>query len=94
MKIRKNDQVLIISGDDKGKKGKVLKSFPSQGKILVEGVNLASKHVRPKKSGQKGQIVKTPKPITSSKAKLICSKCNKGVRVSNNRVCKKCGAEI
>jgi len=49
MKIKKNDQVLIISGDDKGKKGKVLKVFPKEEKILVEGVNLAKKHVRPKK---------------------------------------------
>ncbi|HOC53610.1 MAG TPA: 50S ribosomal protein L24 [Candidatus Pacearchaeota archaeon] len=101
MKIKKNDQVLIISGDDKGKKGKVLKSFPSDKKILVEGVSLIVKHVRPKKSGQKGQIVKSPRPIPVSTVKLICPKCGKGVRVGYDikgetkaRICKKCNAQI
>ncbi|MDD5696664.1 MAG: 50S ribosomal protein L24 [Candidatus Pacebacteria bacterium] len=101
MKIKKNDQVLIISGDDKGKKGKVLKVLPRTGKILVEGVNLVKKHVRPKKGGEKGQTVKTAKPISSSKAKLICPKCGKGSRIGYDinedkkyRVCKKCGAQI
>lgn len=60
MKIRKNDQVLIISGDDKGKRGKVLKVSPKADRILVEGVNLVKKHIKPKKSEQKGQTVKTP----------------------------------
>lgn len=101
MKIKKNDQVLIISGDDKGKKGKVLKAIPSAGKILVEGVNLVKKHVRPKKGGEKGQTVKTAKPISLSKVKLICPKCGKGVRMGYEikddkkyRICKKCGAQI
>ncbi len=101
MKIKKNDQVLIISGDDKGKKGKVLKAFPNKGKILVEGVSIVTKHVRPKKSGQKGQIVKSPRPIIVSVVKLVCPKCGKGTRVGyeikgekKNRVCKKCGSEI
>jgi len=101
MKIKKNDQVLIISGDDKGKKGKVLKAIPSAGKILVEGVNLVKKHVRPKKGGEKGQTVKTAKPISLSKVKLICPKCGKGARMGYEikddkkyRICKKCGAQI
>lgn len=101
MKIKKNDQVLIISGDDKGKKGKVLKVFPKENKILVEGVNLAKKHIRPKKGGEKGQVVKVAKPISFSKTKLICPKCGKGTRIgydiSNDkkqRVCKQCGAQI
>ncbi len=101
MKIKKNDQVLIISGDDKGKKGKVLKSFPSERKVLVEGVSLVVKHVRPKKSGQKGQIAKSPRPISVSIVKLVCPKCGKGVRVGfkvqekgKARICKKCNQEI
>ncbi len=101
MKIKKSDQVLIISGDDKGKKGKVLKAFPNERKILVEGVYLATKHVRPKKSGQKGQIVKSPRSIDVSIAKLVCPKCGKGTRVGyeikgekKNRICKKCGSQI
>ncbi|MFA5013779.1 MAG: 50S ribosomal protein L24 [Candidatus Paceibacterota bacterium] len=101
MKIKKNDQVLIISGDDKGKKGKVLRSFAAQKKILVEGINIAKKHVKPKKSGQKGQIAKVPNPIVVSKAKLLCPKCGKAARVGAEtegdkkfRVCKKCGQRI
>jgi large subunit ribosomal protein L24 len=101
MKIKKNDQVLIISGDDKGKKGKVIKSVPATGRILVEGINLVKKHVKPKKSGQKGQTVKTPNFISISKVKILCSKCGKGARIgfkteegNKYRICKKCGEKI
>jgi large subunit ribosomal protein L24 len=101
MKIKKNDQVLIISGDDKGKKGKVIKSVPGTGRLLVEGINLVKKHVKPKKSGQKGQTIKTPNFISASKVKILCSKCGKGARIGfvvegdkKYRVCKKCGEKI
>jgi len=101
MKIKKNDQVLIIAGNDKGKKGKILKSFPSAGKIIVEGVALIKKHVKPKKSGQKGQMATVSRPINASNVKLVCSKCGKATRVGYEvvddkkyRVCKKCGAKI
>ncbi len=101
MKIKKNDQVLIISGNDKGKKGKILKSFPAAKKIVVEGVALIKRHLKPKKSGQKGQIANLPRPIDSSNVKLICSKCGKATRVGYEiidnkkyRICKKCGAKI
>ncbi|MDD5569038.1 MAG: 50S ribosomal protein L24 [Candidatus Pacebacteria bacterium] len=101
MKINKNDQVLIISGDDKGKKGKVIKSLQKEGKILVEGVNVVKKHVKPKKSGQKGQVVKAPAPIPVSKAKVLCPRCGKASRIGFEikgdekfRVCKKCGERI
>jgi large subunit ribosomal protein L24 len=101
MKIKKNDQVLIISGNDKGKKGKVLKALPKVGKIVVEGVAIAKKHVKTKKSGQKGQVVNTPKPIQISNVKMVCPKCGKGARVGYEvvdnkkfRICKKCGARI
>lgn len=101
MKIKKNDQVLIISGDDKGKKGKVLKVSPSAERVLVEGVNLVKKHIKPKKSGQKGQVVKTPNFFPASKAKVICPKCGKGSRIGfeitgteKNRVCKNCKEKI
>lgn len=101
MKIKKNDQVLIISGNDKGKKGKILKSFPLAKKIVVEGVALIKRHLKPKKSGQKGQIANLPRPIDSSNVKLICSKCGKATRVGYEiidnkkyRICKKCGAKI
>jgi large subunit ribosomal protein L24 len=101
MKIRKEDQVLIMSGKDRGKKGKVLEVFPQEGRIMVEGVNLRKKHQRPKKSGEKGQIVILPGPISVSNVKLICSRCGKPTRVgfkvlnkNKVRICKKCNQEI
>jgi len=81
MKIKKGDNVLIISGKDKGKTAKVLKSFPKEVKILVEGVNLKKKHTKPKKQGEKGQVINSPAPINVSSVKLICSKCGKAVRI-------------
>lgn len=101
MKIKKGDQVLIISGKDRGRKGKVLQALPKEGKILVEAINIRKKHVRPKKSGEKGQIVEMPGPIDISNVKLICPKCGKPTRVGYKivenkkyRICKKCGGEI
>lgn len=101
MKIHKGDTVLIISGKDRLKKGKVLESSPKTNKILVEGVNLKKKHQRPKKSGEKGQIISLPSFVSVSSAKLICSKCGKAARVGYKitgekkfRVCKKCGQEM
>ena len=58
MKIKKGDNVLIISGKDKGRTGKIIKAFPKDLKILVEGINLKKKHVRPKKEGEKGQVLR------------------------------------
>ena len=101
MKIKKNDKVLVVSGKYKGKKGKVMRVFPSGGKIVVEGVNLVKRHVRPKKSGEKGQIVEMPSPFDVSNVKLICPKCNEAAKVGyevkgNNkkRICKKCRKEV
>lgn len=101
MKIRKNDQVLIISGKDKGKKGKVLEVFPMAQKITVENINLIKKHRRPRRQGEKGQIIEISKPLHISNIKLICPKCGEAVRVGYKltetekfRICKKCGQEI
>jgi large subunit ribosomal protein L24 len=101
MKIKKGDKVLIISGKDRGRKGKVLKAFPKERKILVEGINLVKKHQRARRLGEKGQIIQLPKPIDVSNAKLICPKCEKATRVGYKivegkkfRICKKCGREI
>ena len=101
MKIKKGDQVLIISGKDRARKSKVIESFPKQRKIVVEGINLRKKHMKPKKSGEKGQIVEMPSPLNVSDAKLICSKCGKPTRVGYKtegkrkyRICKKCKQEI
>lgn len=101
MKIRKNDTVLIISGKDRGRKGKVIESYVKERKVVVEGINLRKKHVKPKKSGEKGQIVTIPASIDVSNVKLICLKCGKttrpGYKIEGKkkyRVCKKCGQEI
>jgi large subunit ribosomal protein L24 len=102
MKLKKGDTVLIISGKDRGKKGKIIKVFPKDFKILVEGVNLKKKHLKPRREGEKGQIVQIPAPFPASKAKLICPKCSLAVRVGwkiekngeKFRICKKCQALI
>lgn len=101
MKIHKGDQVLIISGKDRGKKGKVLQALPRRQGVVVEGVNLRKKHQRPKKRGEKGQIIELPLPLHISNVKLICPKCGKATRVGykiiekkKSKVCKKCGEEI
>jgi large subunit ribosomal protein L24 len=80
MKIKKGDHVKIIRGKDKEKKGKVLKSFPQDNKIVVEGLNLITKHVRPKRQGEKGQRIKMAMPLDISKVMLICPHCKKPVR--------------
>jgi len=98
MKIKKNDIVKIISGKDKGKKGKVLQVFPKQKRVVVEGINMMTKSVRPKKMGEKGQIVQYNAPINATNVLLFCSKCNKAVRTSyliakdkkKDRICRKC----
>lgn len=99
--IKKQDTVVVISGKDRGTRGKVLRVIPSENKILVEGVGLKKRHQRPRRSGQKGEIITMPSPIHRSNVMLYCTSCGKGVRVGsrveNNqktRVCKKCGNVI
>lgn len=101
MKIRKNDTIKILVGKDKNKTGKVLKVSPKENKVLIEGLNLYKKHVRPKKQGEKGQVVSLPRPINVSNVAIVCSSCGRAARIGykvegNNktRVCKKCGAII
>ncbi len=101
MKIKKNDTVLIIAGKDRNRKGKVLEAFPIKARVLVEGINIRKKHVRPKKQGEKGQVIESPGPISVSDVKFICPKCNKATRIGykvenkkKTRICKKCQAEI
>ncbi len=101
MKIKKGDNVLIISGKDKGRTGKVIKAFPKELKVLVEGINLKKKHVRPKKEGEKGQVVEIPAALNVSDLKMVCPKCGKvsriGYTIDNKekyRVCKGCKQKI
>jgi len=101
MNIKTNDTVIVLSGKDKGKKGKVLKAMPKENKVIVEGVSVAACHTKPRKQGETGGIIRKEIPIRVDKVQLFCSKCDKGVRVGykvedgkKTRVCKKCGAEI
>ena len=102
MHIKKNDIVFVNAGKDKGKKAKVLKVFPSVQRALVEGINYVKKHTRRTKEDQQGGIIQRENPIHISNLSLICSRCNKPVRVGFNkmpdgtraRVCKKCGEVI
>ena len=99
--VKTGDLVRVISGSEKGKEGKIVAVSPKEGKIIVEGVNMVSKHVKPRQAGQEGGIIKVETPIYACKVQLVCPKCGKGTRVAHKlvdgkkvRVCKKCGAEI
>ena len=101
MHIKTGDTVIVLSGDDKGVKGKVIATSPKEGKVIVEKVNMIHKHVKPRRQGETGGIVDAEGAIYSDKVALYCSKCDKGVRVHNKvvdgkkvRVCAKCGQEI
>jgi len=91
----------MLSGKDRGKTGKVSRVFPGSGKALIEGLNLAKKHVRPRKQGEKGQRVSVPAAVDISNLMIVCPKCSKPSRVgfkikdkNKFRICKKCGSEV
>lgn len=100
--VKKGDKVLVLSGKDKGKKGKVLQVKPNDMKVLVEGVNMVTKHMKPKGRYQQGGIMEQEAPINSSKVMYFCDKCSKpskiGKKILDNgqkvRFCKKCNEVI
>lgn len=101
MRIKKGDTVKVIQGKEKGKTGKVLKTLPKADRILVEGLNLYKKNMKPKKQGEKGQIITLPRTMNVSNTMLVCPACGKATRigavVENDkkvRICKKCDARI
>ena len=101
MKIKKGDTVEVLSGNDRGKRGEVLEVIPKKDKIVVKGVNIRKKHVKPRKQGEQGGIIPSEYAIYSSKVNVVCPKCKKAVKVGYTiekdekvRVCKKCGAKI
>ena len=101
LKIKKNDTVVVLSGKDKGKQGKVLGTIPSEAKVVVEGINKVTCHIKPRKQGEEGGILKKEAPIYACKVQKVCPKCNKPTRIGHKveggkkvRICKKCGAEI
>jgi large subunit ribosomal protein L24 len=96
LNIKKNDEVLILSGKDRGKKGKVLRVIPDKMKVMVEGVNMAKKHQRATQKFQ-GGIIDKPMPVHLSKVQLICPRCSEAVRVKRiegRRICNKCKEPI
>ena len=100
--VKKGDTIMVLSGKSKGKKGKVLDVSIAEGKVIVEGVNMVTKHVKPRKAGQEGGILKAESPLYACKVVLYCQKCDKGVRHGTNvlengekvRLCKSCGNEL
>ena len=101
MKLKKGDNVIVLSGNDKGKTGEVLEVMPKQEKIVVKGVNIRKKHVKPRKQGEESGIIPVECPIHMSKVNVVCPKCGKTTRVGyvmenekKFRICKKCGAVI
>ena len=103
--VKTGDTVKILTGKDNGKTGKVLAVSPKEGKVIVEGLNLVTKHVKPRRQGEAGGIVKAEAALYACKVQLVCPKCDKGVRTKVQfvtkgdktvkvRVCTKCGAEI
>lgn len=100
--VKTGDTVVVISGKDKGKKGKVLAVSPKEGKIIVEKVNMVSKHVKPRRMGEQGGIVKAEGAFYACKAQVYCSRCKKATRVAHKvndkgvktRVCAKCGEKL
>jgi large subunit ribosomal protein L24 len=102
MRIQKNDIIQITVGKDRGKTGRVLKVSPKQNTILAEGLNVYKKHIRPKRDGEKGEIVIVSRPIAISNVMVYCSSCKKGVRVGYKdtdkktkiRICKTCSKNV
>ena len=99
--VKKGDKVLVITGKDKGKTANVLEVSPSDNKVLVDGVNVVSKHQKPRSQEDKGGIIKKNAPIEASNVMVVCPSCDKATRVKHNeiegkkvRVCSKCGESL
>lgn len=100
--VKTGDKVYVLSGKDRGKEGEIIAVSPSEGKLIVKGINIVSKHVKPRKAGQEGGIVKTEGAIYASKVQLVCSHCGKRTRIAHKimddgkkkRVCKKCSGVL
>lgn len=101
MRIKKGDTVQVLAGNDKGKTGEVLEVMPKDSKVVVKGVNVRKKHIKPRKQGEEGGIIPVECAINSSKVNVVCPKCGKSTRVEYKvdgdkkiRICKKCGANL
>ena len=110
LNVKSGDQVIVISGEEKGKHGKVLTAFPKTGRVIVEGIAMVKKHQKSRAQGQPGGIIEKESSLDASNVMLVCPKCGKPTKVAHKkvtvekengtkaektvRICKKCGAEI
>ena len=102
MHVKTNDTIIVLSGRDKGKQGKVMSADPKSGKVVVEGISVSKRHKKPRKQGEPGGIITMETPIYASKVMRVCPKCDKPTKPAHQigddgkkvRVCRRCGAEI
>ncbi|MBI2097909.1 MAG: 50S ribosomal protein L24 [Candidatus Vogelbacteria bacterium] len=114
MKLKKGDTVIVLAGKDRNREGKILRVFPArtsrasfgsggprENKVVVEGLNLFKRRLRPKKAGEKGQVVAVAYPLPAAKVMIKCARCGRGVRVGSRReglnkirICRKCGSNL
>lgn len=100
--VKTGDTVVVLSGKERGKRGKIIAVSPKEGKVIIEGVNMVSKHVKPKKMGEAGGIIKAEGAMYASKVQLVCLSCDKATRIAHKisedgkkqRICKKCGKTL
>ncbi len=100
--VKTGDTVVVLNGKERGKKGKILAVSPKEGKVIIEGVNMVSKHVKPRRMGDAGGIVKAEGAMYASKVQIVCPRCGKPTRVGHKlyedgtkeRICKKCGESL
>ncbi len=102
LKLRKGDRVRVLTGKDRGKEGEIMRAIPREGKVIVEGVNVAKKHQRPTQATQQGGIIDKDMPLPVSNVALVCPSCHRPTRVGYRfdssgdkiRICRKCGGDI
>lgn len=101
LKVKRGDTVRVLRGRDRGKQGKILSVIPAENRVIVEGLNIVHKHVRPRRAGEKGQRVEAPAPLSVANVQLVCPQCKKGTRIGiqrtkgqRERICKQCGTVI
>lgn len=101
LKIKEGDQVEVFAGRNRKKQGKIIKVIPAKERVVIEGVNLRKKHVRPKRADRKGETVEIPAPLPVANVRLICPSCSKPTRIgykvegkNKTRICKKCQSKI
>jgi large subunit ribosomal protein L24 len=100
--VRKGDTVLVVTGKDKGKKGKVISVDPEKSRVIIDGINIVKRHTKPTQKMPQGGIIEKPAPVHSSNVMLFCTKCNSATRIRKKvlddegkvRVCRECGEII